>query len=76
MHIHDLTKDDFPEITSIPMIGRVYWLCFTPDSKYAYISVRSEQKVCVVDTKSKKVVTHIDVGDTPKRNLVITLAEN
>ena len=75
VHVHDLTADDFAEITAIPMIGRVYWLCFTPDSKFAYISVRGKRKVCVVDTRTKKVITHIEVGDTPKRNLVITLAE-
>jgi YVTN family beta-propeller protein len=75
VHVHDLTKDDCPEIATIPMMGKVYWLCFTPDSKYAYISVRTGRKVCVVDAQSKKIVTHIDVGDTPKRDLVITLPE-
>ncbi len=75
VHIHDLTRDGFPEITALPMIGRIYWLCFSPDSKFAFISVRSERKVCVVDTKTKKIIKHIAVGDTPKRNLVITLAE-
>jgi YVTN family beta-propeller protein len=75
VHIHDITKEDYPEITSIPMIGRVYWLCFSPDSKRAYVAVRTERKVAVVDTETKKVITHIDVGNTPKRNLVITLAD-
>ena len=74
--MHDLTVDDFAEITAIPMIGRVYWLCFTPDSKFAYTQqFVGKRKVCVVDTRTKKVITHIEVGDTPKRNLVITLAE-
>ena len=73
IHIHDLTNEEFPEITALKMIGKVYWLCFTPDSKFAYISVRSERKVCVVDTTTKKIITHIEVGDTPKRNLVLTL---
>ena len=49
-------------------------LTFTPDSKFAYISVRSDRKICVVDTQTKKIVTHIPVGDNPKRNLVITIA--
>jgi len=35
--------------------------------------VRSERKVAVVDTETKEVITHIDVGNTPKRNLVIEL---
>lgn len=72
VHIHDIQKTDYPEITSVPMIGRVYWLCFSPDSKYAFVAVRSERKVCVVDAETKQVLTHIAVGDTPKRNLVLT----
>ncbi|MFP6693382.1 MAG: hypothetical protein VB875_10215, partial [Pirellulales bacterium] len=76
VHVHDITKDDYPEITSIRMIGRVYWLCFSPDSKRAYLAVRSERKVAVVDTETKKVIAHIEVGNTPKRNLVITLSDN
>ncbi len=75
VHVHDITKPDYPEIATLPMIGRIYWLCFTPDSKYAYISVRSESKVCVVECATKKVLSHIDVGDTPKRNLVIVLSD-
>lgn len=75
VHVHDITKPDYPEITALPMIGRVYWLCFSPDSKYAFISVRSGNKICVVDCKTKKVVKHIAVGNTPKRNLVIDLPD-
>lgn len=75
VHIHDLTKDDYPEIAAIQMIGRVYWLCFSPDSKRAYIGVRSKSKVCVVDTQTRKIITHVDVGNTPKRNLVISLKD-
>ena len=73
VHIHDLTQPSYPEIAALSMMGRVYWLCFSPDSKFAYIAVRSEEKVCVVDAQTKKIVTHIAVGKTPKRNLVITL---
>ena len=73
VHVHDITRDDFPQIAAVPMIGRVYWLCFSPDGKYAYLAVRSKRKVAVVDVAKKKVIRHIDVGNTPKRNLVITL---
>ncbi len=73
VHVHDLTKEGFPEITAIPMIGRIYWLTFSPDSRYCYVAVRTEKKVCVVDCKTKKILKHIGVGNTPKRNLVITL---
>ncbi len=73
IHVHDITKDDYPELVSIPMVGRVYWICFSPDSKRAYAAVRSLRKVAVIDTATKKVITHIEVGNTPKRNLVIDL---
>jgi len=73
VHIHDTTKSDFPEIKALKMIGKIYWLCFSPDSKYAYISVRSKRQICVVDCQTKKIVKHVMVGNTPKRNLVITL---
>jgi DNA-binding beta-propeller fold protein YncE len=70
--VHDLTKPEFPQTQVIPMIGRVYWLCFSPDGKFCYVAVLSERKTCVVDCETKKVVSHIDVGNGPKRNLVIT----
>jgi YVTN family beta-propeller protein len=73
VHVHDITKPDYPEIAAVPMIGRVYWLCFSPDSKFAYVAVRSGRKIAVVDVAKRKVIRHIEVGDTPKRNLVITL---
>ena len=75
VHIHDITSDGYPEIAQIPMIERSYWLCFSPDSKYAYISVRGARKVAVVDCKTKKILKHLEVGDNPKRNLVITLPD-
>lgn len=75
VHIHDITRDDYPHVATLPMIGAVYWLCFSPDSKYAYISVRSRNQVCVVDAQTKEILRHIPVGNTPKRNLVITLPD-
>lgn len=73
VHIHDITRDDYPETATLTMPGRIYWLCFTPDSKYAYVSVRSVNKVAVVDCKTKQVLKYIPVGETPKRDQVIVL---
>jgi len=75
VHVHDITKPDYPELAALPMIGRVYWLTFSPDSRFAFVAVRSEQKVAVVDTKTRKVIRHLVAGNTPKRNHVITLPE-
>jgi len=73
VHVHDITKKDYPEVATLKMIEKIYWLCFTPDSRYAYISVRGANEICVVETSTKKIVAQIPVGRTPKRNLVIVL---
>ncbi len=76
VHVHSLTDEAFPEIAAVSMIGRVYWLCFSPDSKLAFVAVRSNRKVCVVDAQTKEVLGHIEVGDNPKRNLVVTVKDD
>ncbi len=73
--VHDLTQPDFPQIAMIPMLDTVYWLCFSPDGKFAFVSERGADKIGVVDCATKKVVTHIAVGKAPKRDLVITLKD-
>ena len=76
VHVHDLTKDDYPQIATIPMINNIYWLCFSPDNKFAFVSVHGgADQTCIVDCATKKVIKHIPVGKTPKRNLVITLQD-
>jgi YVTN family beta-propeller protein len=75
VHIHDITQPDYPEIAVLPMLDRIYWMCFTPDSKYAYISVRGADKVCVVECATKTILKHIEVGNTPKRSQVIVLPD-
>jgi DNA-binding beta-propeller fold protein YncE len=75
VHVHDITRPDYPQIAVIDMPNRVYWLCFTPDSKRAYVAAVGGRKTCVVDAQAKKVITSIDVGEKPKRNLVVTLKD-
>lgn len=71
LHIHELTSGEYKEIATLPMIGRIYWICFTPDAKWGFVSVRSEGKVAVIDCETKKVVTHLEAGNNPKRTQVI-----
>jgi WD40 repeat protein len=71
VHIHELTSGDYKEIASIDMPGRVYWVCFTPDSKYCLVSVRSEGKVAVVDCQKKEIIKLLEAGKEPKRTQVI-----
>jgi YVTN family beta-propeller protein len=49
------------------------WLTFTPDSKSVYVSCAGENYVTAVDVQSRKVVTHIPVGQVPKRNITAIL---
>ncbi|HUR32235.1 MAG TPA: cytochrome D1 domain-containing protein [Vicinamibacterales bacterium] len=59
--------------------GRVFvgqhpeWLTFTPDGKTAYIAAAGDNSVTVVDVATLKVVTHIPVGQVPKRNGTATM---
>lgn len=74
VHVYDITADRPRQIATIPMPGSVYWLTFTPDGRFCYVSVRTRNEVAVVDTASKKMIATIPTGKEPKRLLVVTLA--
>ena len=71
VHVHDLTSKSYDEVATIEMPGRIYWVSFTPDSRWGFVSVRSEQKVAVVDCATKKIIHLLDAGREPKRTQVI-----
>jgi YVTN family beta-propeller protein len=71
VHVHELTSGDYKQIAAIEMPGRIYWVSFTPDSKYGYVSVRSQQQVAVVDCQTKQIVKLLETGREPKRTQVI-----
>jgi DNA-binding beta-propeller fold protein YncE len=71
VHIHELSSGEYREIGSVAMPGRIYWVTFTPDSKWAFVSVRSNKQVAVVDCAEKKIVALLDAGTEPKRTQVI-----
>lgn len=62
------------QVATIPMGGRVYWLTFSPDGKYAYVAVRSKGEVAVVDTKTREIVARVPAGLEPKRLLVVAVS--
>jgi YVTN family beta-propeller protein len=72
-YVFDLGTEPPKQIATIVMNGGGYWMCFSPDGKYCYISERIGDSVAVIDTASKKVVARVEVGKAPKRNLVVTL---
>ncbi len=71
VHVHELTSGKYEEVAKLEMPGLIYWVCFTPDSKYGFVSVRSVRKIAVVDCATKKTVKLLDVGLDPKRTQVI-----
>ena len=71
VHVHELDSGEYRQTATLEMPGRIYWVCFTPDSRYAFVSVRSEQKVAVVDCRTKEIVKLLDAGREPKRTQVI-----
>lgn len=73
VHVHELTSGAYKQIATIEMPGRIYWLCFTPDSKYGFVSVRSKSQVAVVDCKTKKIIRFLKVGREPKRTQVVNV---
>jgi hypothetical protein len=57
------------------MPGRVYWLCFSPDSKYGFVSVRSANRIAVVDCQTHEIAKLLPVGREPKRSQVIEVEQ-
>jgi YVTN family beta-propeller protein len=49
------------------------WVTLTPDGKTAYVACAASNFVSVVDIKSMKEVTRINVGEVPKRNITAVL---
>ncbi|MCH7729820.1 MAG: hypothetical protein IH991_25625 [Planctomycetes bacterium] len=70
VHVHSL-EGSYDEIATIKMPGRIYWVSFTPDSKYGFVSVRSQSQIAVVDCQTKKILKLLDAGRQPKRTQVI-----
>ncbi len=55
------------------MKGGGYWMCFSPDGKYCYITERIGNTVAVLDAATRKTVARIPVGEMPKRVMVVKL---
>ncbi|MGI8979148.1 MAG: cytochrome D1 domain-containing protein [Pirellulaceae bacterium] len=76
LHIHEATSGEYEEIKRLKMPGRIYWVTFTPDSKWGFVSVRSKQQVAVIDCQTKEIVKLLDAGKEPKRTQVIDVPLN
>jgi YVTN family beta-propeller protein len=49
------------------------WVTLTPDGKTAYVANAGSNSVSVVDLKTMREVTRINVGQVPKRNITAVL---
>jgi YVTN family beta-propeller protein len=72
-YVFDLSADPPKQTATVTMHGGGYWICFSPDGQFCYISERIGDSVAVIDTATKKTVARIAVGKAPKRLLVVTL---
>jgi YVTN family beta-propeller protein len=75
VQVFDITGDKPKQVAKVPMSKDVYWLTFSPDGKTAYVSVKGNNEVAVVDAESKKVTASVAVGKEPKRLLVVSVPE-
>jgi YVTN family beta-propeller protein len=64
---------DLQLLGGVPVGKRPDWLTFTPDSRRVYIATESTDSVTVIDVPSRKEVTRVTVGDSPKRNITAVL---
>jgi YVTN family beta-propeller protein len=71
-YIFDLRSDPPRQSATLTMKGGGYWMCFSPDGKYCYISERIGNSVAVIDTAGRETVARIVVGKAPKRVLFVT----
>jgi DNA-binding beta-propeller fold protein YncE len=71
VHVHEMTSGNYRETARITLPGPVYWLSFSPDSKYCFVSVRSKRQVAVIDCVSKNIAAMLDAGQAVKRTQVV-----
>ena len=71
MYVYSLPNLQLLE--GIDIGGRPDWVTFTPDSKTIYIATENTNSVSAVDVASRKEITRIKVGESPKRNITAVL---
>jgi YVTN family beta-propeller protein len=74
-YVFDVSTDPPRQVATIPMKGGGYWMCFSPDGSRCYISERIGNTVAVIDTASRQTVARIEVGQAPKRVLMVIVPD-
>ena len=78
MNSHVYVYSAYPDLellASIPVGTDPDWVTFTPDSELAYVANAISNDVSVIDVESLEEVARIPVGEAPKRNTVIVMAD-
>jgi YVTN family beta-propeller protein len=65
--VHAYSLPDLRHLGAVPVAVDPFWMTFTPDSKFVYVSNAASASLSVIDTKSLKEVARIPVGQVPKR---------
>lgn len=69
--IHDALEPDYKETHLLELKGAGYWISFSLDSRFAFVSLAKLNQIAVFDTKTKKIIKYLKTGKGPKRSLVI-----
>jgi YVTN family beta-propeller protein len=71
--IYAYSLPDLKLLGGVDLGGRPDWITFTPDSRRVYVATENNDSVAVVDVASRKFVTRVKVGSSPKRNITVTM---
>jgi DNA-binding beta-propeller fold protein YncE len=74
--VYERDSGEYRNTAVIQMPGAnpdIYWVNFSPDSRYAYVALLRESKMAVVDTATKQIVTLLETGPGPKRMVHISV---
>lgn len=65
--VHAYSLPDLTHLGAVPVDVDPFWITFTPDSRFAYVSNAAAATLSVIDTQSLQEVARIPVGQVPKR---------
>jgi YVTN family beta-propeller protein len=65
--LHAYSLPDLTHLGAVPVAVDPFWVTFTPDSRFVYVSNSASASLSVIDTTSLKEVARIPVGQVPKR---------
>jgi len=65
--VHAYSLPDLTHLGAVPVAVDPFWITFTPDSKFIYVSNAASASLSAIDTQSLREVARIPVGQVPKR---------